>query len=116
MCPTLVYLSCLPHRYVINYSENIKGSPFGQQIRFSTSYDLKTWTPALDVQSFHEDGTLYKSGRWDTIMQYTDAEGLMHGWWTATPASGVAFGYGTSTDGLHWDLQPPAKIVRHKLL
>ena len=31
--------------YVINYSEDIKGNPFGQQIRFSTSRDLKAWAP-----------------------------------------------------------------------
>ena len=43
----------------------------------------------------------------------------MHGWWTATPlctppkgtpepCAGPAFGYGTSTDGLHWTPQPAA--------
>ena len=30
---------------------------------------------------------------------------------TATPADGsVGFGYGTTTDGLHWTSQPPAKV------
>ena len=48
-------------KYVINYSENIKGTPFGQQIRFSYSYDLRTWHPATDVPSFHEDGKMYVS-------------------------------------------------------
>ena len=50
-------------------------------------------------------------------MQYTDQQGLMHGYWTATPAKGqpaFALGYGTSTDGLHWELQPPAAVVLPK--
>ena len=38
------------------------------------------WTPATDVPAFHEDGTHFKNGRWDTIMQFTH-EGVMHGWW-----------------------------------
>ena len=30
---------------------------------------------------------------------------------TATPADGtVGFGYGTTTDGLHWTTNPPAKV------
>ena len=109
-------------KYIINYSENIPGADVGQQIRFSTSSDLKTWTPAIDVPSFHEDGVHYAKGRWDTVMQFTDKQNLMHGWWTATPKAAppsslpdgvatAAFGYGTSTDGLHWTLQPPAWVV-----
>jgi hypothetical protein len=36
------------------------------------------------------------------------------GWWTATPADGsVGFGYGTTTDGLHWTTEPPAKVNLH---
>ena len=111
-------------KYIINYSENIDDSPFGQQIRFSTSRDLKTWTPAADVPSFHEDNVHYAKGRWDTVVQFTDKQKLMHGWWTATPKSAppplahgvatAAFGYGTSTDGLRWTLQPPAWVVLPK--
>eukprot|EP00729_Bicosta_minor_P017774 gene17774-12084_t len=50
-------------------------------------------------------------------MQYTDAYGVMHGYWTATPAKGqpsFALGYGTSKDGLHWELHPPAAVVLPK--
>ena len=65
--------------YIINYSENIPGTAFGQQIRFSTSTDLRTWRPARDVPSFHEQGKYYSPGRWDTVNQYTDAAGTMHG-------------------------------------
>ena len=73
------------------------------------------WTPATNVPAYHEDGTHFKKGRWDTIMQFTH-EGVMHGWWTATPADGsIGFGYGTTTDGLCASpTKPPtlAAIVR----
>lgn len=36
-------------KYIINYSEDIKGNPYGQQIRFSTSTDLQTWTPVTTL-------------------------------------------------------------------
>lgn len=98
-------------KYVINYSTNKKGDRFGQEISFSTSNSLfGPWIPATDIPAYHEDGTRFKSGRWDTIMQFTD-DGVMHGWWTATPADGsVGFGYGQTTDGLHWTTLDPAKV------
>lgn len=99
------------NRYVINYSTNKKNDQFGQEISFATSESLYgPWVPAADVPAYHEDGVHFKKGRWDTIMQFTH-EGVMHGWWTATPADGsVGFGYGTTTDGLHWTTLAPAKV------
>lgn len=50
-------------------------------------------------------------------MQYTDTDGIMHGYWTATAAKGqpsFSLGYGTSKDGLHWELHPPAAVVLPK--
>ena len=58
------------------------------------------------MPGYHEDGKMYKAGRWDTIMQFT-ADGVMYGWWTATPADGsVGFGHGKTADGLHWTSLP----------
>eukprot|EP01079_Euglenida_sp_SAG-EU17-18_P004401 gene4401-4657_t len=99
-------------KYVVNYSTNKKGDPHGQEIYFSTApTPYGPWSPATSVPPYHEDGHLYKPGRWDTIMQFSYCNGTMLGWWTATPADGsVGFGYGTSTDGLHWTPLPPAQV------
>ena len=68
------------NKYVINYSTNKKNDPFGQEISFATSDSPNgPWLPATDVAAYHEDGVHFKSGRWDTIMQFTH-EGVMHGW------------------------------------
>ena len=60
--------------YVINCSQGVKDAPWGQAIRFSTSTDLKAWIPATEIPLFHEEGKHYTKGRWDTIMQFTDAD------------------------------------------
>ena len=64
-------------KYVINYSANKHGDRFGQEIYFSTADSPDgPWDPAVAVPPYHEDGQLYKAGRWDTIMQFTH-DGVM---------------------------------------
>jgi hypothetical protein len=53
-----------------------------------------------------------KNGLFEPLIYHWDR--FSSGWWTATPADGsVGFGYGTTTDGLHWTTEPPAKVNLH---
>lgn len=101
-------------KYILNFSEwygseLLKGQ---QYIFFASSDNLINWT-RLD-EKFIPDSSLYKinknlDSRWDCIYSIPKLKGGRYGYWTGNPkAFDPGFGFGETTDGIHWKaLAPP---------
>jgi hypothetical protein len=67
-----------------------------------------------DECEFVQDERWYeRNGRWDCIWTIpTPDGGGLYGYWTATPKkeTGGRFGFGQSTDGVHWQALPPPEV------
>jgi len=97
-------------KFQMNFSE-WKGPR--QTIFFAESTDLRTWK-RLDACEFTQDERWYKrTGRWDCIWTISRPGGGLYGYWTATPKdeTGGRFGFGQTTDGVHWQALAPPKVV-----
>ena len=66
---------------------------------------------------FVQDERWYKpNGRWDCIWTLARPGGGLYGYWTGSPKpeTGGQFGFGETTDGVHWKALPPPKVhYRH---
>ncbi len=97
-------------RFQMNFSE-WKGPR--QTIFFAESDDLLHWERLGDELEFVQDERWYdRLGRWDCIWTLARPEGGFLGYWTATPRpeTGGRFGFGQSSDGVHWQALPPPKV------
>jgi hypothetical protein len=103
--------------FVMNFSE-WRGPTMreGQQtIFFATSKDLVTWTRLDGSYEFLPDTRWYRkdegnNSRWDCIYPLEKTGGY-YGYWTANPKDfQPGFGFGETTDGLHWQALPPPTI------
>ena len=80
-----------------------------QKIYFTESTNLFKWEMRQDIV-FDKDPQWYKTdGRWDCIATTPRPEGGYYGYWSASPKDGTySFGFGQTTDGMHWQaLKPP---------
>ena len=82
----------------------------GQRIGFIESSDLFHWE--LRDVVFDIDPRWYKTdGRWDCIATTPRPAGGYYGYWTAIPKDGsLGFGFGETTDGVHWKALEPPKV------
>lgn len=106
----------LKDKYVMNFSEWYgPGVSEGQQyIYFAASNDLIHWTrtnvafkPDTSFYRINEDG----GSRWDCIYSIPKAGRGRYGYWTANPKSfNPGFGFGQTSDGMHWTALPPPVI------
>lgn len=109
-------------RFFCNYSEWRKeGDTNVQHILFAWSDDLLHWSKFDDRFIFQIDERFYKrinrdargpweDPRWDGICVVPRPEGGYYGYWTATPKDFLGFGFGISTDGVHWEALEPPRI------
>lgn len=109
-------------RFFCNYSEWRKeGDKNVQRILFAWSDDLLHWNKFDDRFAFQIDERFYQrinqdargpweDPRWDGICVVPRPEGGHYGYWTATPKDFLGFGFGMSTDGLHWEALEPPRI------
>ena len=98
-------------KFFLNFSE-WRGQR--QTIFFAESEDLLNWTRLGDEYEFVQDERWYEpKGRWDCIWTIPKpGGGGLYGYWTATPKkeTGGRFGFGQSTDGVHWEALPPPEV------
>jgi len=82
-----------------------------QRIYFIESSDLFNWEMRRDIM-FDIDPRWYKKdGRWDCIATTPHPKGGYYGYWTASPKDGTySFGFGETTDGVHWQVRKPPKV------
>ena len=110
-------------RFLCNYSEwrLEAGSPV-QNILFAWSNDLIHWHKFGDELMFKIDERFYLKvkpdprgswewPRWDSICVIPRPAGGYYGYWTATPQNALGFGFGESSDGLHWQALEPPQIT-----
>ena len=83
----------------------------GQKIYFTESTDLIHWKMCPDIV-FDKDPQWYKpDGRWDCIATTPRPEGGYYGYWSASPKDGTySFGFGETTDGVHWQAGKPPTV------
>ena len=94
------------------YQCNFSGGHDGRQaIFFAESTNLKDWTIRDDIV-FHQDERWYvRGGRWDCIAALPRSGGGYYGYWTAHPKDGTfGFGFGKTTDGVHWTALPAPQV------
>ena len=89
--------------------------------KLAESVDLKTWNRLGPRVEFRPDAQWYKVGpfdhrpsylgpRWDDMQTISDGRGGLYGFLTATPRNRSGFGFGQSSDGIHWQALPPPEI------
>ncbi len=89
--------------------------------KLAESVDLRTWNRLGPRVEFRPDARWYKVGpfdqrpsylgpRWDDMQTIPDGNGGLYGFLTANPRKRSGFGFGRSTDGLHWQALPPPEI------
>jgi len=85
-----------------------------QTIRFAESTDLIHWERLGEEYELKQDPRWYETypdypeARWDCIYSIPRPQGGRFGYWTARPKGRVGFGFGGTTDGMHWrTLFPP---------
>lgn len=104
-------------RFLCNYSEHRLDDQGRRRqcILFAWSEDLIHWTKFGDDTIFWVDERYYERyGRWDCIYAIPQPDGSYFGTWTATPKGrkdqNGGIGFGVSSDGIHWQALPPAKV------
>lgn len=109
-------------RFICAFSEwHMDGNKNVQTILFAWSLDLLHWHKFDDTFEFKVDERFYKriepaaqepweDPRWDGMCVVPRSEGGYYGYWTATPKDFLGFGFGVSTDGIHWEALAPPKV------
>jgi hypothetical protein len=96
--------------WVMLYSFRKGTTPF--RVRFAVSDDLIHWKKLGPDSDFIPDPRWYNpNGRWDTILPLPKGDGTHCGMWIGAPAEGSGFGFGTTTDGIHWNVLPPVRLM-----
>jgi hypothetical protein len=97
--------------WISNYSEHYETK---QDIMFATSTDLLNWHKVDEEYRFVQDTRWYKEhGRWDCIDVLEYEQGVLYGYFTATPDAEkvkyphCGFGMAESKDGIKWTALPP---------
>jgi hypothetical protein len=96
--------------WVMQYAFTTKTTWF--RMRFAVSDDLIHWKKLGAESDFVPDPRWYSpKGRWDTIVPCAKDDGTHYGAWDGDPVEGSGFGFGTTTDGIHWNVLPPVRLM-----
>ncbi len=95
--------------WVMQYAFRKEKTAF--RMRFAVSDDLIHWKKLGAESDFVPDPRWYTEGRWDTIVPCPKGDGTHYGAWDGVPKEGSGFGFGTTTDGIRWNVLPPVRLM-----